>query len=104
MLSIFPADRFTETRWRNGQGLAWEIASEPPGAAADNFDWRFAIARINGDAPFSHYPGIDRIFTLTAGNGVDLTVEGQGTLTVHERFVPHRFPGDAATSCHIDSG
>jgi uncharacterized protein len=56
-----PATSFREGRWRNGLGVSWDIASEPPGSGMDDFGWRFAIARIDADVPFSHYPQVDRV-------------------------------------------
>ena len=91
-----------EGRWRNGMGVSWDIASDPPGA--DDFGWRFAIARIDADVPFSNYPGIDRIFTLIEGNGLDLAFEGRPSLAVHRRFVPHPYPCDVPTFCRLRAG
>lgn len=95
---------FIEGRWRNGLGVSWDIASEPAGSGPQDFSWRLAIARIDGDVPFSHYDRVDRVFTLLDGNGLDLTVEGTGRLAAHDCFVPHRFPGDAATMCKLRGG
>jgi uncharacterized protein len=74
----------------------------PP--AADDFGWRFAIARIDGDVPFSHYPGVDRVFTLIEGQGLDLEFEGRNTLAVDRLFVPHFYPCDVPTFCRLRSG
>jgi uncharacterized protein len=98
---IFRSEHFREGRWRNGLGLSWDIASDSDSA---DFGWRLAIARIDGDVAFSDYPGIDRAFTLIDGDGLELSVEGLGTLNVAERFVPQFFPGDAATYCRLRGG
>lgn len=91
-----------EGRWRNGMGVSWDIASDPPGT--DAFGWRFAIARIDSDVPFSNYPDVDRIFTLIEGNGLDLAFEGHPSLAVHRRFVPHPYPCDLPTFCRLRDG
>ena len=93
---------FVEGRWRNGMGVSWDIASDPPGV--DDFGWRFAIARIDADVPFSNYPHVDRVFTLIEGNGLDLAFEGQPGLAVHRRFVPHHYPCDLPTFCYLRDG
>ena len=93
---------FVEGRWRNGMGVSWDIASDPPGV--DDFGWRFAIARIDADVPFSNYPEVDRIFTLIEGNGLDLDFEGRSGLAVHHRFVPHPYPCDVPTFCRLRDG
>lgn len=99
--SLFRRSDFREGRWRNGRGVSWDIASDRPGEA---FDWRLAVARIDNDAPFSHYPGIDRIFTLIDGAGLSLDVAGAGVLPVPERFVPTHFSGDADCTCKLING
>ncbi len=91
-----------EGRWRNGMGVSWDIASEPPGK--EDFGWRFAIARIDQDVPFSLYPDVDRIFTLIEGEGLDLDFEGRPTLAVHRRFVPHPYACDVKTFCRLRAG
>lgn len=101
-MRIIRKSEFVEGRWRNGMGVSWDIASDPPGS--DAFGWRFAIARIEADVPFSNYPEVDRIFTLIAGNGLDLAFEGHRSLAVHRRFVPHPYPCDVATFCHLRDG
>lgn len=93
-----------EGRWRNGMGVSWDIASEPADAAVEDFGWRFAIARIDDDVPFSRYPEVDRIFTLIEGSGLDLDLEGRGTLAVGKPFVPHAYPCDITTFCRLRNG
>jgi environmental stress-induced protein Ves len=101
-MRIIRRSDLVEGRWRNGMGVSWDIASDPPGV--DDFGWRFAIARIDADVPFSHYPQVDRIFTLIEGNGLDLAFEGHRSLAVHRRFVPHPYPCDVPTFCHLRDG
>ena len=91
-----------EGRWRNGMGVSWDIASEPPGG--EDFGWRFAMARIDADVPFSHYPGVDRIFTLIEGNGLDLDLMGRPALAVDHLYVPHPYPCDVETFCRLRNG
>jgi len=91
-----------EGRWRNGLGVSWDIASEPPGV--EDFGWRFAIARIDADVPFSNYPEVDRVFTLIAGDGLDLTFEGRPPIAVDRLFVPHPYPCDVPTFCRLRGG
>jgi len=104
MHRIIASSSFKEGRWLNGMGVSWEIAAEPPGAVGADFGWRFALARIEADVPFSVYPRVDRVFTLIEGAGLDLDVEGFGRVEVHAPFVLHRFPGDCPTSCALRGG
>lgn len=104
MLKLIPATSFREGRWLNGMGVSWDIAAEPPESGMTDFGWRFAIARIDGDVPFSRYPDVDRIFTLIEGNGLTLRVGDHTELAVHERHVPWRFDGAADTYCTVRDG
>ena len=101
-MRIIRKSEFIEGRWRNGMGMSWDIASDPAGT--EDFGWRFAIARIDADVPFSDYPNVDRIFTLIEGNGLDLDFEGRPALAVHRRFVPHPYPCDVPTFCRLRDG
>lgn len=101
-MRIIRKSEFVEGRWRNGMGVSWDIASDPAGS--EDFGWRFAIARIDADVPFSSYPEVDRIFTLIEGNGLDLDFAGRSSLAVHRRFVPHPYPCDVPTFCRLRDG
>ena len=101
-MRIIRRQDFREGRWRNGMGVSWDIASDPPGT--EDFGWRFATARIEADVPFSLYPDVDRIFTLIAGQGLDLDFEGRPGLAVDRLFVPHPYPCDVPTFCRLRGG
>lgn len=100
MLRIIPQSDLEEGRWRNGMGVSWEIAASKKQGAAD-FTWRFAKARIDGDVPFSMYPGMDRIFMMLDGDGMDLEFGDGEILQVHQRFVPHQFACDVSLNCKL---
>ena len=101
-MKVIRRDAFREGRWRNGMGVSWDIASDP--SAPDSFGWRFATARIDADVPFSIYPGVDRIFTLFEGGGVDLDFQGGGTLAVHQLHMPYPFSCDVPAFCRLRAG
>ena len=103
MIRFIPESSLVEGRWRNGQGVSWEIASYKEEGAAD-FSWRFAKARIDNDVPFSIYPGMDRIFMMIEGQGMDLVFEGGDALHVHETFVAHEFSCDVPLVCKLRGG
>jgi uncharacterized protein len=103
MLRIILQSDLKEGRWRNGQGVSWEIASHKQAGAAD-FSWRFAKARIEHNVPFSIYPGMDRIFMMIEGDGMDLEFAGGQILLVHEKFVPHTFSCDVPLNCKLVGG
>jgi environmental stress-induced protein Ves len=104
MMRILRAESYREGRWPNGLGLSWDIAAAPHDAGALDFEWRMALAQIESSVAFSHYPNIDRIFTLLNGHGLELVFNDREILKVDKRFVPHEFPGDVKTACVVNNG
>jgi environmental stress-induced protein Ves len=97
-------ENYREGRWLNGLGLSWDIAAAHPDAGAQGFDWRMALAQIDSSVAFSHYPNVDRIFTLIEGKGLDLVFNDQEVLKIDKHFVPHEFAGDIKTACVVNNG
>ena len=81
------------TRWHNGAGRKADIA------AGDG--WMVGFAWLDGDAPFSSLPGMDRTITLVDGPGFILDLTGQDSLAVDTPFVPARFDGGWPTLCRV---
>ena len=95
------ADRIA-TPWKNGGGVTREVAAWPPGAGLDAFDWRVSLADIAADGAFSAFPGVDRVLTVIAGDGLALEIEGR---TVRlEPGAPFAFPGEAAVAARLAAG
>jgi environmental stress-induced protein Ves len=103
-LEIIRNVEFRAGRWPNGAGVSWDIASAPIDAPLTQSDWRFATALIERDAPFSIFPGVDRIITLIDGEGFTLNVKDVGTMHVARPCVPTYFPGDSPTTCRVQAG
>ncbi|TKV57753.1 HutD family protein [Nakamurella flava] len=76
-----PLVRFRDRRpqpWANGLGSTTELLgwSDGPGLfGSDGPAWRLSIARLDGPAPFSPLPGVDRHF-LPIGADVRLRIAG----------------------------
>ncbi len=68
----FRRDGLRRQPWKNGAGTTRDIACHPAGATMSDFDWRVSIADITQDAPFSEFPGVDRVITLLDGPGLRL--------------------------------
>ncbi|WP_369820961.1 HutD family protein [Pseudorhodoferax sp. Leaf274] len=99
----FDVDALAATPWKNGGGSTREIASWPPGAGFDGFDWRVSVASIAASGPFSRFAGVDRIITLLGGDGVRLQGEG---IDHHlaTPLAPFAFSGDARIDCTLLGG
>jgi environmental stress-induced protein Ves len=96
------ADR-TPTPWKNGGGLTREIAAHPPGAGMGDFEWRVSAAEVASDGAFSRFEGVDRIITVVAGAGMDLSIAGEPVRLTPDSE-PFAFPGDAAVFAHVLAG
>ena len=62
--------------WKNGLGSTLELASDAA-APGDDWTWRLSIADVLVAAPFSEFPGVDRLLACLEGPG--LRVERGGT-------------------------
>ncbi|WP_211215440.1 HutD/Ves family protein [Pseudorhodobacter ferrugineus] len=84
---------YTEMPWANGRGSTIEILRK---ATADGaFLWRFSMAKVSENGPFSQFPNIDRNLTVIDGPGFDLA----GTTTFRaDPLHPVAFPGDLPLS------
>jgi environmental stress-induced protein Ves len=91
--------------WKNGAGLTREIATSPPDATLDAFDWRLSVAEVDREGPFSAFPGIDRCITLLRGAGLRLR---SGDSLIDHRLdttgAPFCFAGEAAIDATLLGG
>lgn len=99
--------RFAELRsepWRNGGGVARELASHPQAASAQDgaWDWRVSIAELTKAADFSPFPGMERVLTVIEGELLLLTVDGAEHPL--EKYRPFRFSGEAAAHGALPTG
>lgn len=93
-MRIIRRDTYRRMPWKNGQGLTEEVAAFPEGGGVDGFDWRLSIAHVDGDGPFSLFPGIDRTIALLEGEGLALDLPGGGMAVLSPGGEPFSFPGE----------
>ncbi len=66
---VIPANEYRRLRWANQAGWTREIHADPgPG----DWTWRVSIAELDGAAPFSPLPGVERELVLLRGEGLRL--------------------------------
>jgi uncharacterized protein len=83
--------------WKNGAGWTREIASAPSATEPGGFDWRFSVAEVEREAPFSRFAGIDRCIVLLRGAGLWLHGDDGGIdHRLAQPFLPFHFRGEAA--------
>lgn len=87
-------------RWQNDGGWTREIARSGGGA----WDWRISVADVEGDGPFSLFPGIERELLILSGDGValDFADGRQHRLTPGQPRL--RFAGEAAIHSRLLGG
>lgn len=101
----FDLRRITPRPWKNGAGITREIAAGPEGAGAGDFDWRFSLAEVERDAPFSAFPGIDRCIVLLRGAGMRLrSHSGELDHRLDQPLAPFHFSGDTPLSATLVGG
>lgn len=96
-------------RWRNGAGWTREIFAAWNGRDGRNgadapWDWRLSIAEIDADAPFSTFPGVDRVLVLLTGNGLRLRFGNGEAVELHPPHDSLRFAGERAVSGELLDG
>lgn len=92
------------TPWKNGRGRTREIAVHPPGAGMDDFLWRVSVAEVDSAAPFSSFPGVDRVIALLEGDGFAMTLDGTRRHALVRPFEPFAFAGEAQVGVVLAGG
>ena len=95
--------------WKNGRGVARQIAVFPADAGYESLDWQVSRPTIERDTPFSKLAGLDRQFMLVAGGGVTLRVrnaeDGVGfEQRIDRPLEPFAFRGDWEVDCALVAG
>lgn len=92
-MEIIRYAELAEIPWSNGLGVTREVARNDGGPGSAAFVWRISIARIDGNAPFSALPGVDRSLMALGEDGVTLVVGNADPrhLALHEII---RFKGE----------
>ena len=90
---------YTEMPWANGFGTTVEILRKT--AADGGVLWRFSMATVAENGPFSQFPDIERNLTVIEGPGFDLV--GAASFRA-DPLQPVAFPGDIALAAHNVTG
>jgi environmental stress-induced protein Ves len=103
-MKVCRADSYTVMPWKNGGGSTTEIAVSPEGASLDGFYWRFSMARIERDGPFSSFPGIDRTLTLLDGKRVELRIDSRAPQILTPSAPTLAFAGEDRVEAAVPDG
>ena len=91
--------------WKNGRGVTEELLLWPPSTSFErgDFEWRIARAGVAEDAPFSPFPGFERVLVVISGPGLRLA-HGAAAPVVVPPLQPHVFSGDDPTRAGLLGG
>jgi len=105
--SSLPAASHRAAPWKNGLGTTYTIADFPTGAGFDTVDWQIGHTVIPADCAFSDLSGLDRIFIVLEGAGVELKCVDERGATHAARvppLQPYAFRGEWKTGCRLLAG
>jgi Uncharacterized protein conserved in bacteria len=90
--------------WKNGLGRTRELAVHPSGADMAGFLWRVSVAEVASAAPFSAFPGIDRVIALLDGDGFTMALDDGRVHALTTPCVPFAFPGEVGVDVALAGG
>ncbi|HEX8776530.1 MAG TPA: HutD family protein [Rhodanobacter sp.] len=90
--------------WKNGLGRTRELAIHPSGAGMDDFLWRVSVAEVESAAPFSAFPGIDRVIALLDGDGFTMALDDGRVHALTTPGAPFAFPGELGVQVVLAGG
>lgn len=98
---ILRAADYRRMRWKNGAGWTTEVLRMPE---REDWDWRLSLAEIDQDAPFSAFPGMERLLVLLQGDGLRLQFEDGRTQELRPPHGMLRFSGDRPLRAELLGG
>jgi environmental stress-induced protein Ves len=95
--------------WKNGRGVAHQIAVSPRDAGFDDLHWQVSRPEIAADGPFSSLPGLDRQFMLVDGGSLTLRIRSAREGVSFDRRIdaalePFAFRGEWDVECALHDG
>ncbi len=92
---------YTSMPWKNGGGVTREIAK-----LSDNLGliWRLSLADVTQEGPFSTFPKLSRILTITQGAGMRLIDTYTNKVLLASLHTPTAFSGDQPITSELIDG
>ena len=105
-MRLIARTNYREMPWKNAAGKTREIAIFPVDATVSDADflWRVSIADVSADAPFSRFPGYDRLIMLLDGDGMTLDSGALGAMALDKPLQPMALPGELAVTAKLKGG
>jgi environmental stress-induced protein Ves len=100
LINVIPKENYLQVRWKNGQGMTFEIARDNT-TINEDFSWRLSMADVAHSGPFSIFPNTDRIIILLEGMPIKLTHLDTNKQHNLDLLVPYQFDGNWNTKAEI---
>ncbi len=102
-VTYLPLASCTVMPWKNGGGTTTEIFRRDDPTDSGRFLWRISVADIGAAGPFSAFDGYRRVISVIQGEGMVLTIDGEGSPPLHTgRAWP--FSGASEVDCRLIDG
>ena len=98
---VFALDALPDEPWRNGGGRTRTIATQARRDGEPPWDWRISVATIEQNAPFSAFPGVDRVSLLLGAGQIALMALGEPAVQMHRPGDVAAYRGDAPWQAEI---
>jgi len=100
MITLLTPAQYRRMPWKNGGGVATDVATDE---ATGGEVWRFGRTAIPVPGPFSDYTGYDRVQVLIGGRG--LVLDGpDGEIDLRQPFKPVRYRGELPLVSRLEAG
>lgn len=100
MITLLTPAQYRRMPWKNGGGVATDVATDE---ATGGEVWRFGRTAIPVPGPFSDYTGYDRVQVLIGGRG--LVLDGpDGEIDLRQPFKPVRYKGELPLASRLEAG
>ena len=100
MITLLTPAQYRRMPWKNGGGVATDVATDE---ATGGEVWRFGRTAIPVPGPFSDYTGYDRVQVLIGGRG--LVLDGpDGEIDLRAPFKPVRYRGELPLVSRLEAG
>ena len=100
MITLLTPAQYRRMPWKNGGGVATDVATDE---ATGGEVWRFGRTAIPVPGPFSDYTGYDRVQVLIGGRG--LVLDGpDGEIDLRRPFKPVRYKGELPLVSRLEAG
>ena len=98
-MKIITSDKFQTALWKNGGGVTHQIKQNQ---SENTYSWRFSLAEVGENGPFSRFPERARVLTVVKGQG--MTLISPSDRLQAKPYCPVYFDGDIPVNGKLLNG